>query len=127
MQKYISVERNERERSYKKYNKIDLTLSIVETMAECSGIAAGSIGIASLASVVAAPVGFVLEGVAVGLGGVAMKYARYKITKKLKKHSEIRVLAEMKEQIRTKFTPKDAPPDIKARVDKKKLSKKFRV
>ena len=34
-EKEISAERNERERSYKKYNKIDRTLSIVETMAEC--------------------------------------------------------------------------------------------
>ena len=32
-------------------------------MAEGGGIAAGSIGIASIATVVAAPVGFVLEGV----------------------------------------------------------------
>ena len=61
IQKEISVERNERERSYEKYNKIIHILSIVETMAECGGIGAGSIGIANLASVVAAPVGFVLE------------------------------------------------------------------
>ena len=51
-----------------------------------------------MASVVAAPVGFVLEGVAIGLGGTAMaiKYAGYKITKKIKTHNEIRVLAESK-------------------------------
>ena len=84
MQKEISVERNERERSYKKYNKIDTTLSIVETMSEGGVVAAGSIGIASIASVVAAPVGFILEGMAIGLGAaaIAMKYARRKITKK---------------------------------------------
>ena len=56
-------------------------------MAECggTGIAAGSIGIASLASVVATPVGFVLEGVAISFGGTAMvmKYARDKITKQI--------------------------------------------
>ena len=34
-------------------------------MAEYGGIAAGSMGIASLASVVTAPAGFVLEGVAI--------------------------------------------------------------
>ena len=144
MQKGISVERNERERSYTKYNKIDRTLSIVETMAECGGIATGMVGIASLASVVALPVGFVLEGVAIGLGGMAMaiKYALYKFTKKFKKHDEIRVLAEsklntieshvskaieygcisqeerakyseMKENIRMRFTPKDAPQTSK--------------
>ena len=77
IQKEISVERNERERTYKKYNKIDRGLSIVETMAECGSIVAGSIGIASLASVVATPVIFVLEGVAISLGGtaMAMKYS----------------------------------------------------
>ena len=98
MQKELSVERNEREKSYTKYNKIDTTLSIVETMAEGVAIAAGSIGIASIATVVAAPVGFVLEGIALCLGGtaMAMKFARRKITKKLKKHDEIRVLAESK-------------------------------
>ena len=127
-------------------------------MAECGGIAAGTVGVASLASVVASPVGFVFEGVAIGLGGAAVvvKYARHKITKKIKKHDEIRVLAEsklnsidnhvskaiedgcinqeeflliseernkyseIKENIRTKFTPKDAPPDVKAIVDKEK-------
>ena len=158
MQKEISVERNERERTYTKHNKIDRASSIVETTAECGGIAAGTVGIASLASVAASPVGFVLEGVAIGLGGMAMamKYARYKITKKLKKHDKISVLAEsklntieshvskaiedgcirqeefvlineeqakyseMKENIRTRFTPKDAPPDVKAIVDKDK-------
>ena len=62
---------NERER-LKKYNKIDRTLSIVEAIAECGGIAAGTVGIASQANVVAAPVGFVLEGVAIGLGGAAV-------------------------------------------------------
>ena len=77
MQKEISVERNEHERMYKKFNKIDWASSIVQTMAECGGIAYGSIGIASMVSVVAAPVGFVLEGVAIGLGGMVMgmKYA----------------------------------------------------
>ena len=97
-QKELSVERNERERSYKKYNTIDRALSIVETMAECGGIAPGTVGIASLASVVALPARFVLVGVAIGLGSMAMamKYARYKINKKLKKHDEIRVLAESK-------------------------------
>ena len=133
-------------------------------MSEGGVVAAGSIGIASIASVVAAPVGFVLKGMAIGLGAaaIAMKYARRKITKQLKKHDEIRVLAEsklntigshvskaiedgcisqeefvliseerakyseMKENIRTKFTPKDAPPDIKAIVDKenKRASRK---
>ena len=79
MQNEISVERNERERFYfKKYNKIDGVLSIVEKMAECGCIAAGTVGIASRASVGASPVGFVLKGVAIGLGGtaMAMKYAR---------------------------------------------------
>ena len=56
MQKEISVERNERERSYKNII-IGRILSIIETMAECGGIAAGTVGIASLASVVASPVG----------------------------------------------------------------------
>ena len=81
IQKQISVERNERERTYTKYTKIDRTLSIVEKMAECGSIAAGTV---NLASVVGAPVGFVLEGVAIALGGAAvtMQYARSKITKK---------------------------------------------
>ena len=84
MQKEISVERNEREKPYTKYNKIDTTLSIVETMSEGCAVAAGSIGIASIANVVAALVGFVLEGMAIGLGAaaIAMKYAGRKITKK---------------------------------------------
>ena len=44
------------------------------------------------------PVGFVLEGVAIDLAGMAMakKYAGYKITKEIKKHDKIRVLAESK-------------------------------
>ena len=86
MQKEMSVKRNERERTYNKYNKIDTTLSIVETMSKGGAVAAGFIGIASIASVVAAPVGFVLEGMAIGLGAaaIAMKYARRKITKTIK-------------------------------------------
>ena len=77
--------RNERVRTYTKFNKIDRTLSIVETMAECG-------------SIVASPVRFVLEEVAIGLGGAAvvMKYARSKITKKIYKHDEITVLSESK-------------------------------
>ena len=65
MQNEITLERNERERTYNKYNKIhvDTTLSIVETIAVSGAAAAGSIGIASIASVVVAPVGFTLEGV----------------------------------------------------------------
>ena len=95
MQKEISVERNECERSYTKYNKIDTTLSIVETMSEGGAVATGSIGIASIASVVAAPVGFVLEGMAIGLGAaaIAMEYAR---RKKQQQHDEIRVLTDSK-------------------------------
>ena len=158
IRKEISVERNEFEWTYNKYNKIDVTLSIVEMMAEFVGVGVGVVGIVSLASVVAAPVGFVLEGLALGLGGTvtAMKYAQYKMSKKKKKHDEIWVLAEsklntinnhvskaiedgsisqekfaliseerekyskMKENIITKFTPKDAPPDVKAIVDKEK-------
>ena len=83
MQKEISIERNERERTYKKDNKIDTTLSIVETMSESGAVAAGSIGIASIATIVAAPVGFVLERMAIGLdaAAIAMKYAIRKITK----------------------------------------------
>ena len=150
MQKEISVERNEREKSYKKYNKI------LSTVHNGSGIAAGSIGIASI-------VGFVLEGVAIWLGVtvMAIKLARSKlITNKIKKHDEIRVLAEsklntinnhvlkaiengcisqeefvliseerakyseMKDKIGTKFTPKespkDAPPDVRPIDDKEK-------
>ena len=61
MQKEISVVRNERERTYTKYNKIIRTLSIAETIAGSGGIVAGTVGIASKASVVATPVGFVLE------------------------------------------------------------------
>ena len=55
-------------------------------MSEGGAVAAGSIGIASIASVVAAPVGFILTGMAIGLGAaaIAMKYARRKITKQLK-------------------------------------------
>ena len=76
MQKEISVERNERERTYTKYNKLDITLSIVETIAVSGAAAAGSIGIASIASVVAAPVGFILEGIVIGLVGteIVMKF-----------------------------------------------------
>ena len=75
MQKEISVERNECEKSYKKHNQIIRVSSIVETIASCSGIGAGMIGIASIASVVASPVGFVLEGVAihVGLGAMVLQ------------------------------------------------------
>ena len=146
MQKEISVERNELERTYTKYNKIIRTLSIVETMAGSGGISAGTVGIASIASVVASPVGFVLEGVATSLGvtATAIKYAKSKLNKKAKKNNEIRVLSEsklntigsqeefvliskeranyseMKENIRTRFTRKNAPPDIKTIVDKEK-------
>ena len=136
-------------------------------MSEGDAVAAGSIGIASIASVVAAPVGFVLEWIAIGLVGMemVMKFAWSKITTKLKKHDEIRVIAEsklntinshvskaiedgcisqeefvliseerakyseMKENIRTKFTPKnypkDTPPDIKPMDDKDKKKKKL--
>ena len=57
-----------------------------------------AIGIACIATIVAAPVRFVLEGLAFGLGGAAtaIKFSRYKISKKNKKHDEIRVLAESK-------------------------------
>ena len=57
----ITEEINDRERFYKKYNKIITTLSVVETMAECGGIASGTVGIVGIASVVASPVGFVLR------------------------------------------------------------------
>ena len=98
MQKEISVGRNELERTYKKYNKIIRTLTIVETMAGSGGITAGTVGIAIIASVVASLVGFVFEGVAMGLGVTAMaiKYAKSKLNKKAKKHNEIRVLTESK-------------------------------
>ena len=45
-----------------------------------------------------APVGFVLKGISIGFGAMAMamKYAKNKLNKKAKKHDEIRVLAESK-------------------------------
>ena len=92
------VERNERERTCKEYNKTDVTFSIVETMTETVALGVGAVGIASLATVVAAPLGYVLEGLALGnLGGAAtaIKFVRYKFQKK-QKHDEIRVLAESK-------------------------------
>ena len=45
---------NEKERIKNNYNKIDVTLSIVETMAETVAIGVGAVGIASIATVVAA-------------------------------------------------------------------------
>ena len=128
-------------------------------MAETLALGVAAVGIASLATVVAAPLGFVLEEFALGLGGAAtvIQFARYTISKKKKKHDEIRVVAEsklnsfdnhvskaiqdgiisqeefslineernkystMKENIRTKFTPEDAPKDVKSIDDKEKI------
>ena len=77
---------------------VDASLTTTTKRWRNAAVTAGSVGIASLASVVALPVGLVLEGVAIGLGGAAMaiKYTQYKITQKLKKHDEIRVIAESK-------------------------------
>ena len=102
MQKEISVERNEGERSYKKYDRVDQTLSIVETITEC-GIAAGTVGIAILASVVESAVGFVLERVSIGLGGMAMKYASYKITQH---HRKSRLLNTIESNQRRVYKPR---------------------
>ena len=62
-------------------------MSYSETVAEVVGVVAGAVGIAAIAGVVTAPLGFVLEGVAIGCGGASLsfKYANSKSKPKVKK------------------------------------------
>ena len=98
VRKEIQSERNKREKTYRKYKKIIHILSYSESVAEVAGMTAGSVGIAALAGGVTAPLGLVLEGIALGCGAtsLALKYFNSKLKPKAKKHDEIRVLADSK-------------------------------
>ena len=98
VQKEIRMEKNNREQTSKKYKKVINTFSFTETIIELAGVAAGSVGIAALVGGVTAPLGLVLEGIAIGCGGGTLitKYVNSKLRSKVKKHEEIRILAESK-------------------------------
>ena len=98
VQKEIQMEKNNREKTYKKYKKVIKTFLITETITELVGVASGSVGIAALAGGVTVPIGLVLEGLAIGCGGGSLltKYVNSKLRPKAKKHEDIRILAESK-------------------------------
>ena len=98
VQKEIRIEKNNREKTYKKYKKVIKTFSYTETITELVGVAAGSVGIAALVGGVTTPIGLLLEGIAIVCGGGTLitKYVNSKLRSKVKKHEDIRILAESK-------------------------------
>ena len=98
IQKDIEEEKIFRESLNKKYRKILTILNYTEGCSEAVGVVSGSIGIASLSGVVTAPLFIILEGIAIGCGVSVMftKFFSRKLTKKARKHNEIRVLAASK-------------------------------
>ena len=74
------------------------TFSYTETITELVGVAAGSVGIAALVGGVTAPIGLLLEGIAIVCGGGTLitKYVNSKLRSKVKKHDDIIILAESK-------------------------------
>ena len=59
---------------------------------------AGAIGIPAILGVISAPVGLVLEGIAMGSVGfmVILKYTMKRLTAKMKKHEKIKLIADTK-------------------------------
>jgi len=94
----FEVEYEKRSTLHKKYSKAVNTLANVDVALGCAGAACGTSGVVLLATVVAAPAGVGLGASAVvcSLLGVCGKFVARKLAAKVRKHNEIRVLAESK-------------------------------
>ena len=98
LEAWLQKEIVDREGIYKKYKRVISILNSVDVTMTAIAIAAGLSGIGILSTIVAAPVAIAMEGVGLGVGGLALiaKYISKQQMIKAQKHDEIRILAESK-------------------------------
>ena len=94
----IIREREQRDTSYKKLKRWICAISYVEHGVELLGAATAAVGIPAIAGIISAPIGFAMEGAAIGAFGcyALLKYASKRLTAKTRKHDQIRTLADVK-------------------------------
>lgn len=98
LRKCLEDERDKRAALYKKYRRGANSLDAVDSvlLTACMGLGIGGVGL--LSTIVAAPIVLALEigALVCGALGVAGKLASRQLAMKVKKHDELRVLAESK-------------------------------
>ena len=98
IQSSIIAERNKREATYKKIQRLKTAIRYVDIGFEIVGGISGVVGIPALLGVVTTPIGLVLEGMCIGGfgGSLAIKYVGKRLSLKARKHDRIRVMADAK-------------------------------
>ena len=98
LRKHLEDERDKRSQLYKKYRSRINAVDAVDTVLISASVGMGIGGVGLLSTIIAAPVVLGLEIAALGCGllGVAGKFISRRLLVKVKKHDEIRVLAESK-------------------------------
>ena len=98
IQSSIINERNRREATYKKIQRLKTTIHYVDIGAEVVGGISGAVGIPALLGVISSPIGLVLEGMCVAgfAASMAIKYVGRRLAIKARKHDRIRALADAK-------------------------------
>lgn len=98
LQHRLETERDSRATVYKKYRRAVNVIDGIDTGLAATSLGLGAGGIALLSTVIAAPIVVILEMTALGCGilSVAGKFVSRRLSVKVKKHSEIRVLASSK-------------------------------
>ena len=104
----LEEERKKRESLYKKYKKAANFFDVGVYVADIAGFGTECVALSAVAGVITAPVGIALAGaggVCFGVG-LTLSIVKKKIEPKLKKHDEIRVLAEAKLNTISEFVSK---------------------
>ena len=98
LRKHLEDERDKRSQLHKKYRSRINAVDAVDTVLISASVRMGIGGVGLLSTIIAAPVVLGLEIAALGCGlfGVVGKFISRRLLVKVKKHDEIRVLAESK-------------------------------
>ncbi len=99
IQKYLESERKFRLGMAKKYQRAINVMSFVSMGLEAASISSGAVGIGLLTTIIAAPAVIALEALALGAGGISIVGNLIKdkiLILKVKKHSQIMMLAQTK-------------------------------
>lgn len=99
IQKYLESEREVRQALAKKYQRGINILTGISYGLEVIAVGLGASGVALLTTVIAAPLVVAMEGVAIGTGGLSITgnlICDKVLSQKVKKHTQIKMLAESK-------------------------------
>ncbi|KAG1669180.1 hypothetical protein GQR58_017613 [Nymphon striatum] len=96
--KQLEQERDYRYGLSRKYRRGIKLINIADAALVAVTMGLGVVGVSLLSTIVGVPIVLVVEGIALGTGllNIASKYANTKLTRKVEKHENIKILAETK-------------------------------